>query len=232
MKIVRNFILLTMSIFTLSCADKLQLDLENSDAKYYYCAYVSYLKLTMDGPIRSLERFNERIGYLDKLDPKEDAKHIKNYDTKFYVGKDYDANYYKVVSENNKKVVYGYSMLTNKLKELIKLNEKGWIESKQMFEGEFNQIKECHWTYDKKEKMMIITKECDDNSKYISHYPDGENSTDWEFKNNKLIKLFVPSRDGNSNYVYDGNGTWLGSWNIMAEGDKCIPFKPYLIDKK
>jgi len=218
MKIVRNFILLTMSIFTLSCADKLQLDLENSDAKYYYCAYVSYLKLTMDGPIRSVERFNERIIYLDKFIPKDNSKY-------------YDANYYKVVSKNNKKVVYGYSMRTNKLKELIKLNEKGWIESKQMFEGKSNQTKECHWTYDKKEKMMIVTKECDDHSKYISHYPDGENSTDWEFKNNKLIKLFVPSRDGNSNYVYDGNGTWLGEWHSMAEGDKCIPFKPYLIDE-
>ena len=156
MKTVKYLTLLTMSILTLSSEDKLQLDFKKDNTEYY-CAYVSYLKLTMDEPIRSLERFKERIIYLEKLDPKEDAKHIKNYNTKFYVGKDYDANYYKVVSKNNRKVVYGYSMQTNKLKELIKLNKKGWIESKQMFEGESNQTKECHWTYHKKEKMMIIT---------------------------------------------------------------------------
>ena len=209
MKIVIYLTLLTMSVLTLSYADKLQLDLKKSDAKYYYCAYEGYLKLVMDGPIRSLERFKERIIYLEKYFPKKDA------------------NYYKVVSENNRKVVYGYSMRTNKLKELIILNEKGQIESKKEFQGESNQTKECHWRYDKKEKMMTITKECDDNSKNIIHHPDGGNSTYWEFKNDKLIKLIVPSRDGNSNHNYDGNGTWLGALNFMAEGDKCVPFKAY-----
>ena len=209
MRIVKYLVLL-LFVFTISYADREQLDLKKDNIKYYYCAYTSYLKFIIENPIYSLDNFEKRRNYLNKLSPKSDA------------------NYYKIVSENNN-TIYGYSIRTNELRELITLNEKGWIKSKKEFKEDLILKRVCKWKYKLEENRITIIKKCDDKSKHIKHYFNGDEKDEFIFKDNKLITVLIPDIKSNTIHMYDMSGTLVDLLYIIAEGDKCVPFNPYFI---
>jgi len=206
MKVMNYYILIIMSITVFGCRGKKDVSFKHNNTMYY-CAYVNYLKFVLENPIRSLEDFEFKKEDLNSIAPKGDA------------------NYYKVVSKNNKKIVYAYSIKTNKLKEMITLNEKGWIDSKKIFDNLSKQIKECKWSYIGDNVNMTIHKKCDDNSELIKYFSDIKEE-ELKFKNNKLVEKLV--YDKNTRYRYDANGKLMNEFPIVSESDMCIPFKPYV----
>jgi len=205
-----KYYILTLLILVFGCTPKENVSFKHNN-KMYYCAYVNYLKLVLENPIISSEDFEFKKEDLNGISPKGDA------------------NYYKVVSKNSKKIVYVHSMKTDKLKEMITLNEKGWIESKKIFDNSSKQIKECKWTYIIDDTNTTIHEKCDDNSKVIKYFSDTKEE-ELMFENNKLVEKLV--YDNSTRYRYDANGKLLDEFHIVSEGDMCIPFKPYLMEEK
>jgi len=203
-----------VSILFFGCTPKEDISFNHNtkeSSKLYYCAYVNYLELVLSHPIDSVSsigNFEFMKESLNEIAPKGDA------------------NYYKVVSRDNKKIVYVYSMKTDKLKEMITLNEKDWIDSKKIFDGSSKQIRACKWSYLSEEGNMTITQKCDDQSKNIKSYGDSED-VELKFKNNKLVEKLVTKYPENTIYKYDGYGKLIDKFNTASESDMCIPFKPY-----
>jgi len=206
MKILKYSILL----LTVGCMEKENISFKNS--RMYYCSYVNYLKFILENPITSLDDFEFMKKSLNEIAPKGDA------------------NYYKIVSKNNKKIVYVHSIKTDKLKEMIILNEKSWIDSKKIFDSSSKQIKECKWSYFSKKGNMTVTQKCDDKSKNIKSYQE-DKDIELKFKNNKLVEKLVTKYSENNIYKYDGYGKLIDKFNVASESDMCIPFKPYSLDK-
>jgi len=205
-----KYYILPLLILVFGCTPKEDVSFKHNNTMYY-CAYTSYLKMVFEHPVnskQSLGDFEFHKKLLNEISPRGDA------------------NYYKVVSKNSKKIVYVHSMKTDKLKEMINLNEKGWIESKKIFDNSSKQIKECKWTYVVDDTNTTIHEKCDDNSKVIKYFSDTKEE-ELMFENNKLVEKLV--YDKNTRYRYDANGKLLDEFPMVSESDMCIPFKPYLI---
>ncbi len=199
-----NYCFVILLILFLGCTPKEDVNFKYN--KMYYCAYANYLELIFEHPIGSIGDFKSKKKLLNEISPKGDA------------------NYYEVVSKNNKKIVYVHSIKTNKLKEIIILNKKGWIDSKKIFDNSLKQIKECTWSYSSEKGNMIVHQKCDDNSEVVKYYQDNKDE-ELRFKNNKLVEKLVYNK--NTRYRYDSNGKMIDKFPVVSESDMCIPFKPY-----
>lgn len=220
MKITIYCVLILSSILSVTFSDTIKFSLKEKDTNYYYCAILEGgIDFKILNPINSLSDFKREKKFLEKISPKEDA------------------NYYKVVSEKYQKILYGYSMKTHTLKELIKLDEKGRLKYKKIYQYNLNQTKECYWEYKVTDKTLISIEICDDNSKNIMYFNYNEKWKNYvkkeelQYENNELISKFIHDSSYSTVKIYDTNGTLILQGNTMGESDLCVPFVPYLVEE-
>jgi len=200
-------------VITLGCSNKGKINLSDKNSEYYYCAYLAdAIDFQIYNKVNSINEFNNYLNTLDKR------------------GDNIDANYYKIIKKNTKTMLYGYSMKTNKLRELIILDNKTKrLLSQKTFEPYGYKDKKCQWSYNHVNSKLISTKQCDDNSQTIMHLEYSQRDKRYIareyliYKNNKLIDKII----------YDENGIPINDEG--AEGgayDVCIPFRSYRIGEK
>jgi len=223
-------VLLALSVIFIACSTppkvnsqttkKETLNFQNKNAEYYYCAFVGEgVDFNIDNRINSMEEFKKNVEWLNRL------------------GSDRDANYYKVTKENNRTMLYGYSMKKRELREIIKLDRKERLSYKKSFEPNTHETKECQWQYESKDKLLTVTEICDDKSKRVFFYHLSEKRDEQfykllSYKNNKLVeKVLFDDTIYNGWKVYDEKGILISQSH--SEGsiyDTCIPFQSYIIE--
>ena len=210
MKQISIFIIL---VVILGCSHTETIFLSDKNEKYYYCAYLAdAIDFQISNKINSIKEFDE---YVNELKKQED---------------NVDANYYKIIKKNTKTMLYGYSMKTNELREVMILNSKNKrLLSRKTFKPYGNKDKRCQWSYNNLNNKLISTKQCDDNSKTIMYieYSQRDNryiTREYSiYKSNKLIDKII----------YDKHGIPINDEG--AEGgayDVCIPFRAYRIGER
>jgi len=214
-----NYFKLIVLLSTLSCADELKIHLHENNTTYYYCAILERgLDFAILNPITSMNDFKKKKIILEKDFPKNDA------------------NYFKVVSKNKKKILYGYSMRTNKLMKKIELDENGKLKFLKEFEYDSNKTKECFWSYAVSNRRLISTKKCNDDSKTISYFQYSEEwktyirkNEEHRYEKDKLKSKFFYTYYYDVIKKFDENKTLISEENFVAESDLCTPFIRYPI---
>ena len=224
MKITKYIFLAILLIINFSCMNRkenLKLNLENKNSEYYYCAVLEAgIDFNIMHKILSIDKFNQNISILKTLEPNNDA------------------NYYKLEKEDDKIILHGYSMITNELRELIKVeNKTRRLLYTKIFKPNSSKTKECYRTYVNKGKTMTSIELCDDNTKnirYFDYTPKWKNYTIREhiiYKDNKLVNRLIHNTSYSIVEIYDENGTLLKKGKTMGESDFCVPYMAYQTDK-
>ena len=113
--------------------------------KEYYCVVFENggLELVVQNPVAKLS--------IKGLSKEALQKRLKNK------MRDYDGLYYKVLKDKNATIIYGYSLLTNKLQYSYKANEKEWKIYSKRIDG--NIFIECKREYENKNADTLIARE-------------------------------------------------------------------------
>ena len=218
MKII-IYLILTIFSLTFSFSDAIKFASEEKDVSYYYCAILEGgIDFKILNPINSLSDFTREKKFLEKIFPKRDA------------------NYYKLITKKHQNILYGYSMRTNKLKELIKLDENGRLKYKKTYQYDLNQTKECFWKYETNNKILISSEICDDDSKNTTYLNYDEKwktyikEQELRYRHDKLVHKYIHDTSYSTVDVYDSNNTLIHTWNTIGESDLCTPFFSYDIN--
>lgn len=195
------------------------MSIKKSDNNIYYC-------VTFEGD--GLYFFNRnRIKSQKEL---SDAKRIlKN----IYSG--YDANYYKVIKKNNNILyIYGYSILTNKLKVLLITDKNKRLVYERFYDTHRKKYTTCKRRYKHKKGMLFSEIQCDNNTLQKNRYRYRDDlkymvlDTVEYYVGNKLKNRILYNLDGtikdqiiHNNKISKYWRSWIGSY------DGCVPFKIY-----
>lgn len=160
-------------------------------------------------PIKSLSEFTE----------------VKNNFIKMTPG--YDRYYYKFDGDNN--TLYAYSLLTNNIQSIMKLDNQKRLHSKEDFKN-MHKVIQCTRTYMQKSKVMIAKEICTNDETHILHYTYNKkyhmyvhNKTDF-YKKYTLIESYKFNENGIVS-VLDSHGNLKSTHKWMAESDGIPIFK-------
>ena len=218
MKRILELGLLSSLAFT-ACTNQIKPNFDDRNSQYYYCAILEAgISFNIMNKIGSNSNFNQNLNFLDKLEPKRDA------------------NYYKVIQKDKKIFLYGYSMRTHQLKELITVNaENNRLLYTKKLNSNLDKNRECYWTYHLNGTTLKSIETCDKtkNVRYFDYIPKWKSygiRKHLIYQNNKLVTTFLHDEAYSSIKMYDENGTFIEEGKTMGESDFCIPFQSYSIE--
>jgi len=172
---------------------------------------------------------NEGLSFYSQ-DPIHSMKELKEKRENFIkYNPEYDRYYYKIISEKNKKLIYIYSLLTNKLmKVLVSDTKNRLVESKTITDT--NRTIECKRIYTEKHQKMVSKEICTNGKKFIHNYVFNKEykiythvSTSY-YKNTKLIHKYIYKKDGTL-LILDAGGILEKKETWIAESDLIPIFK-------
>lgn len=168
----------------------------------------------------------------------EEKKYMLLQDIQKYYPKkkEIDANYYKeIIEDDNSLIIYGYSILNNDLRVIIRTDEaqKHIVYIKYFFPKKMPI--ECSINYKINKKTASATKRCNNNTKLINlyrydeknHYFFLENSKFYE--NNRVTRETIYKNGMVHNYDFKNKTTKVFE-ESNGFSDFCVPYILYNVD--
>jgi asparagine N-glycosylation enzyme membrane subunit Stt3 len=144
----------------------------------------------------------------------------------------YDANYYKIDKEENMTVALGYSILTNELRAIFKIDSKGRLVYEKIFDVRTKTFKECSRVYYVKNEIFFAKVECNDNTSQIIEftfdpkYKINIRNSITNYKNGKFLNKLKYLNNGKV-VIYNRNNSIIDAGNWIPASDTCTPFSIY-----
>ena len=192
--------------------------LKEDDNNMYYC-------VTFEG--EGLYYFNR-----NRIKSPQELSKAKRMLKNLYKG--YDANYYKVAKKDNTLQIYGYSILTNKLKVHLTTDKDRRLIYERFYDTYEKKYITCKRKYTYEKDALFSKIECDNNTFQKNRYKYRDDLNYWTldmvefYIGNKLKNRIVYNSDGTiKNQIMHDNKiskfwrSWIGSY------DECVPFKIY-----
>lgn len=198
-----------------------EISIKKNDANMYYC-------VTFEGD--GLYFYNR-----DKIKSPKELSNAKNILKNMYSG--YDANYYKIVKKNKILQIYGYSILTNKLKVFLTTDENKRLVYEHFYDTYEKKYITCKRKYRYEKGALFSEIQCDNNTFQKNSYRYRDDLKYWVldtveyYRGNKLRSRILYNLDGTiKNQIVHKNKiskfwrSWIGTY------DGCVPFKIYPIE--
>ena len=137
----------------------------------------------------------------------------------------YDRYYYKVKSEKNKKVIYAYSLLTDRLMAILVSDASNrLVESKEFIDS--NTTIKCQRIYTEKYQQLTSKEICTNGKTFIYNYVLNKkykiytHRTTLFYKDKKLIHKYMYKKDGtllilNADGKLEKKETWIAESDLI-----------------
>ncbi len=141
---------------------------------------------------------------------------------------EYSTNYYKIVQQNNQKILYGYDIFSNKLVEIRTTDSKQRLATTEEFDKQGKTIKKCTIKYTETKNTLTAKEICSDGSSQVTYYEHKDHEYHSAimrnyFNHGKLIKAMKINKFSEFT-IYDTDHKMIRKGEVIQPSDFCTPF--------